>query len=102
MEPLLQEDELALAVALCADGVLIVLQEVDHAGVGDTGLFGDVDLRKALRGGIQQLSDLGATVIARHTGTPLRAGRGGGRRRGRCRDVAGGGNLSYDLDLIGV
>ena len=30
---LLEEDQLALAIAFSADGVLIVLQEVDHAGV---------------------------------------------------------------------
>ena len=47
---LLEEDELALAIAFSADAVLIILQEVNHAGIGNPGLLGNVDLRKALRG----------------------------------------------------
>ena len=98
---LLEEDQLALAIAFSADGVLIVLQEVDHAGVRNPSLLGDVDLRKALRGGLQNLSDLGANDIATHTGTPLRAGRGGGPRRGNTQKFAGVGNLSFDVSQFG-
>ena len=73
---LLEEDELALAIAFSADEVLIVLQEVDHAGVGHSSLLGDIDLRDALRGGLQDFSDFGANDIATHTGPSLSANRG--------------------------
>ena len=86
---LLEEEALALARAFSADCVLIVLQEVYHARVRNPSLIGNVDLRKALRGGFKSLIDFGADDIATHPGTPLRAGRGGGTRHGDTQTFAG-------------
>ena len=97
MEPLLQEDELALAVALCADGVLIVLQEVDHAGVGDTGLLGDLDLGNALRVGLQHFIDLGADDLAVHASPLFRTGRSRGTSSSDTQALAGRGNFRFDI-----
>lgn len=99
---LLEEDQLALAIAFSADGVLIVLQEVDHAGVRNPSLLGNVDLRKALRGGFKNLSDFGTNDITTHTGAPLRAGRGGGTGRGNTQKLAGVGNLGFDVSQFGL
>ncbi len=98
---LLEEDELALAIAFSADAVLIILQEVNHASIGNPGLLGNVDLRKALRGRLQDFSDFGADDIATHTGPPLSAGRGGGTGHGDTQTLAGVGNLRFDVGQLG-